>query len=550
MKFYLLLIAAVLMALAWLLPVHYRPWVTYTGELYAFLALMTVSAIYLKQKLIIPKISLPLLALSLVPLIQYGFGQVFFFDKALLCSLFIFGFWLSITLGFNLAYESKQARETLFTNLCYLLTAVGAATAFIAVCQWVNLDAYLPGMHNIKSFGGRPYANFAQPNNMATFLLMALLACWYLYEKQKLDSKVLSFIAALIVTGVVLGQSRTSWVACLCILFYGAYQYYKGVLSLKWYYVTAWSALFVVLLIWALPLSVTILSPFADEAVANAAGAVEISKRATGDMSRLAIWQQMLHAIMEQPLWGYGWHQTSVAYTLISDYFQGPVWIRSAHNFILDFLIWNGLVIGLPFLAYFAYWGLQLLRRVNSVESVIALLMITVFVVHAMLEFPQNYAYFLLPIGFILGILQAQAATKSLSFSPRFMQVTLVLGVAITALIYRDYETVVPKLNQSMRYEKTPEKITNDDQVYLLEEFNRRIEWIRMNPYTELQKDDITKISEIILNYPTTYDLFKYAKLLAFNGYEEEAKHQLWLLRELRDLDISYAELIELQPQP
>ena len=223
MKFYLLLIAAVLMALAWLLPVHYRPWVTYTGELYAFLALITVSAIYLKQKLIIPKISLPLLGLSLVPLIQYGFGQVFFFDKALLCSIFVFGFWLSITLGFNLASESKQARETLFTNLCYLLTAVGAATAFIAVCQWVNLDAHLPGMHNIKSFGGRPYANFAQPNNMATFLLMALLACWYLYEKQKLDSKVLSFIAALIVTGVVLGQSRTSWVACLCILFYGAY---------------------------------------------------------------------------------------------------------------------------------------------------------------------------------------------------------------------------------------------------------------------------------------------------------------------------------------
>ena len=550
MKFYLLLIAAVLMALAWLLPIHYRPWVTYTGELYAFLALITVSAIYLNQKLSIAKISLPLLGLSLVPLIQYAFGQVFFFDKALLCSIFVFGFWLSITLGFNLAAESKQARETLFTNLCYLLTAVGAATAFIAVCQWVNLDAHLPGMHNIKSFGGRPYANFAQPNNMATFLLMALLACWYLYEKQKLDSKVLSFIAALIVTGVVLGQSRTSWVACLCILFYGAYQYYKGVLSLKWYYVTAWSALFVVMLIWALPLSVTILSPFADSAVASSAGAVELSKRATGDMSRLAIWQQMLHAIMEQPLWGYGWHQTSVAYTLISDYFQGPVWIRSAHNFVLDFLIWNGLVIGLAYLAYFAYWGLQLLRRVNSVESVIALLMVTVFVVHAMLEFPQNYAYFLLPVGFIIGILQAQSVTQSFSLSPHFMQVTLLLGIALTALIYRDYETVVPKLNQSMRYEKTPEKITNDDRVYLLEEFNRRIEWIRMNPYTQLEQNQITQISEIVLNYPTTYDLFKYAKLLAFNGYEEEAKHQLWLLRELRDLNISYEELIELQPQP
>ena len=548
MKFYLLLIAAVFMALAWLLPVHYRPWVTYTGELYAFLSLITVSVIYLKQKLIITNISLPLLGLSLVPLIQYGFGQVFFFDKALLCSLFIFGFWLSITLGFNLSNESKQARENLFTQVCYLFTAVGAATAFIAVCQWVNLDAYLPGMHNIRSFGGRPYANFAQPNNMATFLLMALLACLYLYEKQKLNTKLLIFVSVLIVTGIVLAQSRTSWVACLCILFYGAYQYYKGILSLKWYYVAGWAALFVAMLVWALPLSVTILSPFVESAAANNAGAVELSRRATGDMSRFGIWQQMLHAIIDQPLWGYGWHQTSVAYTLISDYFQGPVWVRSAHNFVLDFLIWNGLVVGLPFLAYFAYWGIQLVRRVNSVESVIGLLMVAVFVIHAMLEFPQNYAYFLLPVGFIIGILQAQSAVQTFGLSPRFMQITWVIGVALLALIYRDYATVVPKLNQSMRYEQTPEKITNQDKVYLLEEFNRRIEWIRMNPYTHVDQRQLTQISEVVLNYPTTYDLFKYAKLLAFNGYEEEAKHQLWLLRELRDLDISYTEIIDLQP--
>ena len=548
MKFYLLLIAAVFMALAWLLPVHYRPWVTYTGELCAFLALITVSVIYLKQKLIITKISLPLLGLSLVPLIQYSFGQVFFFDKALLCSLFIFGFWLSITLGFNLSNESKQARENLFTQVCYLFTAVGAVTAFIAVCQWVNLDAYLPGMHNIRSFGGRPYANFAQPNNMATFLLMALLACLYLYEKQKLNTKLLIFVSVLIVTGIVLAQSRTSWVACLCILFYGAYQYYKGILSLKWYYVAGWAALFVAMLVWALPLSVTILSPFVESAAANNAGAVELSRRATGDMSRFGIWQQMLHAIIDQPLWGYGWHQTSVAYTLISDYFQGPVWVRSAHNFVLDFLIWNGLVVGLPFLAYFAYWGIQLVRRVNSVESVIGLLMVAVFVIHAMLEFPQNYAYFLLPVGFIIGILQAQSAVQTFGLSPRFMQITWVIGVALLALIYRDYATVVPKLNQSMRYEQTPEKITNQDKVYLLEEFNRRIEWIRMNPYTHVDQRQLTQISEVVLNYPTTYDLFKYAKILAFNGYEEEAKHQLWLLRELRDLDISYTEIIDLQP--
>src|SRR5690606_16240237 len=88
----------------------------------------------------------------------------------------------------------------------------------------------------------------------------------------------------------------------------------------------------------------------------------DVVSRATGDMSRLAIWQQMLAAIQAQPWFGYGWYQTSVAFVSISDTVQGPVWIRSAHNFVLDFLLWNGLLIGLPFLAYFGYLGYQLQR--------------------------------------------------------------------------------------------------------------------------------------------------------------------------------------------
>ena len=96
MRFFLFLAASVCIALAWLLPIHYRPWVTYTGELFAFLSLFALSALFLKEKLLLPKVSLPLLLLSLVPFIQYGFGELFFFSKALMCGLYIFAFWLSI----------------------------------------------------------------------------------------------------------------------------------------------------------------------------------------------------------------------------------------------------------------------------------------------------------------------------------------------------------------------------------------------------------------------------------------------------------------------
>lgn len=540
MKFLLLLLASVFISLAWLLPIHYRPWVTYTGELFAFLSLFTLAAIYLKDKIKLPVISLPLLILAVIPLVQYGAGELFFFDKALTSTLFVFGFWLSMVVGYNLSSD-KADRTSIFTGLSYVFLMVGTATGVIAICQWTNLDAHLPGMINIQG-NTRPYANFAQPNNMATFLMMSLLACLYLYEKKNLQTKWLVVCGLLILMGVALSQSRTSWVACLCILVYLAYQQYRGFIRLKWYWIISWLSLFVGLIVVA-PILSQLLAQVTDAHIVQSRDVVQ---RATGDMSRLAIWQQMLHAIADRPWFGYGWNQTSVAYTLVSDHFQGPVWIRSAHNFILDFILWNGLIIGLPFLAYFGYWGYQLNKQVNSVESVIGILMVGAVLIHSMLEFPQYYAYFLLPVGFIIGLIQSQQAdTKVLTLSPNYMRVAYGLFFLLLILIVRDYAVMVPKLNQTLRYEKTPEKITNQDQVYLLEEFNRRIDWIRMNPYSKVSAQQLEEIREMVLNYPTTYDLYKYAKILAFNGYEQEAKHQLWLLKKLRKVDLDYASLAQ-----
>ena len=543
MRFFLFLAASVCMALAWLLPIHYRPWVTYTGELFAFLSLFALSALFLKEKIFVPKISLPLLLLSLVPFIQYGFGELFFFSKALMCGLYIFAFWLSMVLGFNLS-QQPLAREQLFSGLSTVFCSVGVLSAIIAICQWLNIEQSLPGMTTLK--GNRPFANFAQPNNMASFLILSLLSTLYLFEKKKFNSILLCASAVLMLFAVALSQSRTSWVVSICVLLYLLYQQYRGIVQLKWYSAVAWFALF---------LAFTAFIPQLNQLLAQLSN-VEVTQtrdvvaRATGDMSRLAIWQQMLHAIVERPWFGYGWHQTSVAYTLISDQFQGPVWIKSAHNFILDFILWNGLLIAVPFLAYLSYWGYQLQKHANSVESVIGLLMVGALLIHGMLEFPLFYAYFLLPLGFILGIIQAQQTVKIWSLPRMLMPMTFTVAVVLVALIIRDYELMVPKLNQAARYEKTPEKFTNQDQILLLSEFNRRIEWIQLNPYSNVSPEQIRDYEEMVLNYPIPYDLTKFAKLLAFNGYEAEARHQLWRLKTLRKIELRYEDLLQPASSP
>ena len=154
MKFTLALIAAILISLAWLMPVHYRPWVTYTGELYAFFALFSLAAIFLRGKLRIPVVNLPLLLLACVPLIQFLMGQVFFFSTAMMGFIFVFSFWLASVLGYNLSTGNYNREET-FTNLSYVFLASGTVTGMIA-----NLPMDESGF-NIASHGEYPWYSTA-----------------------------------------------------------------------------------------------------------------------------------------------------------------------------------------------------------------------------------------------------------------------------------------------------------------------------------------------------------------------------------------------------
>lgn len=538
MKTLLYLCAAVCIALAWLLPIHYRPWATYTGELYTFFALFALAATFWKTKLDVAKISLPLLLLAIIPFAQLLFGQVYYFSIALLCMLFVFSFWLCINLGFSLS-RSPESRGKTFLYLSYTFVASGVLTGLIAICQWLDFDSFLPFVMKISGTT-RPFANFAQPNNMATFLLMALLACLYLYEQQQVKTRYLVACAIPILIGIALSQSRTSWVASICILLYLAYAQYRDFIRLRWFYSVAWLFGFVGLIV-LMPKLSQLMSQMSDM---NIQESRDVVQRAGGDMSRLAIWKQMAHAVAAQPWFGYGWHQTSVAFVSISDTVQGPVWIRSAHNFILDFLLWNGAIIGVPFLAYFAYWGIQLQKLAKSALSVIGLLMVGVFVIHAMLEFPQNYAYFLLPVGLIIGILQAgKLETVTFQLSPWFIRISLVIGVLLITVIYRDYANAAIQLGQASKYEKSPEKITNHEPIYLLTEFKHRVAIIRLNPYQKVSEQTIQDTDRLVRSYPAKYHIIKYARLLAFNGREAEARHQLQRLKKIYKIDMSYEDL-------
>ncbi len=112
--------------------------------------------------------------------------------------------------------------------------SVGLVTALIATCQWLNIEQYIPGMTALK--GDRPYANFAQPNNMASFPILSLLGTLYLFEKKKFNS-ILLCVRCLRIDVICGSPSQSLHIMGrkYCVLLYLLYQQYKGVVQLKWY---------------------------------------------------------------------------------------------------------------------------------------------------------------------------------------------------------------------------------------------------------------------------------------------------------------------------
>ena len=51
------------------------------------------------------------------------------------------------------------------------------------------------------------------------------------------------------------------------------------------------------------------------------------------------------------------------------------------------------------------------------------------------------------------------------------------------------------------------------------------------------------------MSYPTKYNFLKYIRLLAYNGYVDEAQHQLQRLNTIQKTELSYAEVTRDMPR-
>lgn len=530
-EFFFLILALSSLALAFILPNHYFPWGDAYQDFLSFVAAFSLCVfIFFK---FVPVVIIPqmffLFLVSIVPLLQFLFGVVFFFGDALVASLYLLAFFCMVCAGYSLASNS-----IVLINAVRIVAAVLIAVSVLSV--WIQLNQWLMLSGSIwivdMRAGGRPFANLAQPNNLATLLCMGLAGVLYFYERRIFGSVVSGVLAFFLMFGIALTQSRTPWVGAVFSIFFIVWKskICREDLNIIFY-------IFWVLVYFLFVLGLPLVSEWlylSDIRLLDRAQSVE----------RWGMWLQLWDAVWLRP-WGYGWNQVSVAQVAVSLAHPYSIATEYSHNILLDILIWNGFVLGAVFIVFIAFWLVRVAWFARASESVFALHAVGFVLVHAMLEFPLAYAFFLLPTGFLLGLATAERRSRYEFVVPRwFLGVFVLLGSALLVILFREYR-IVEEDHRLMRFESSNIGSLKAQQVapnvLFLTQLREFIRFARTPIDVNMTNEQLELMRKVVYRYPYAPSLFRYTIALGLDGQAHAARKHMLILRALHG-DRSYVD--------
>lgn len=517
-----------MLVISWLIPNHYRPWLTSTSEFISFGAgiLFLFSALVLRKfsaPFRIPAIFILCVAIAFIPIIQNYLGVVFLFGDAAFSAIYILLLFVMLASGFSLSKEEKGEGRLFIVFLAVSILSAATISALIALSQWL----IQPNSIWIKPLSGtsRPFANLAQPNHLATLLSMGMAAVLLLYEKHFFHRLSSSMLALLLLFGIALTQSRTPWLMAVIFIALWLWKFNCAYRRLSRTWALFWVAVFVSF-IFILPSLAQWLQLSATASVAERAQAIE----------RWGLYTQFFQAIVHGPLWGYGWQQVSSAQVAITPLFPVAIYTEYTHNILLDLLIWNGPILGSLIIVIAAYYLLRLAFLARSAENIFVVMVVGFFLVHCSLEYPHAYAYFLLPVGLLVGSLQADFRCR-IWHLPRWLVVMFLAGsIGVYILIWQEYR-LIEKDYSLMHFEKNRIGDLKADEpapsVLLLTQLQSFIKNSRLPATRNMTTDELNELSRFAKRFTDPVSMFKYAKALALNDQLEKAYDELSVIRGL-----------------
>jgi hypothetical protein len=516
------------LSLPWLMPIHKRPWTGFHADaLMALVIIAALAVVFLKTRgrWTFPTSSAVIVGLSFVPLLQHLYGMIYFSADAFMASAYLFALGFAVLLGRRMEdYWPGRLVPAVFASF-----GIAAVVSFaIALNQWLQLDPW--GLYTMSiSAGSRPVANVAQPNKLATLYLWGLVAFWWAFRGGVVRGWLTVLVAALLLFGIAMTQSRMGAVAVLAVMAIALF--HPQALSKKthrWVVV----GLFIWFVAWVLGWSTLNVL-------------LGLSSQSLGERlrpgTRLLHWQLIADAILQRPLLGWGWQQTSVAQSSLAlDHPATGEVIRSSHNLVLDLLLWNGLPLGLLLSFGIGAWFVGNWRRTRHPTETLVMVVLSVFLLHSLLEIPHIAATFLLPAGLLVGTLSVSNSqvSKTGPWSAREGVVAAaVLALALCLfLVARDYFKIEAAWTaERLRVARIGSLVpTPLPDAPSLGQLSAVLELGRIEPRAGMTSEEIEAMRQITYRMPGVGGMLKLAHAQALNGQSAEAKMTLGRLCQIR----------------
>lgn len=510
-------------AIAWLVPNHYAPWSSAWGDALAIVGLLALLPTVLAGRGISgARISWRLSSIATlcgaVLWAQLATGKLHFFGDALV-AVFYVGLWLAAVLAGGLmtvpSVRSDGLNALAMAWLFAALLSVG-----IGLVQWTG--AISLGIYGAElPPGGRPFGNVAQPNHLCTLCFLGLCGLLWLHQRQKVSGATLWLGVGFLLLGMVMTQSRTGWLQIGLLVLAGlAMQTRAGLRPTRPQLLMLGAAFAAGVVLW----------PAISDALLLSAG------RSIGDQMqagiRLPYWLSMLDAIGREPLWGYGWQQIGAAQQRVAlDHPGVGILFEHSHNLVLDLLLWNGVPVGGFILVLLAWWFVAHVRCCRDARVVWLLLAVAGVFTHAMLEFPLEYAYFLIPVGLAMGAIDGLSPAGRALTLPRWVVLSFtVLLSAIFMLTASEYLKAEENY-RALRMESARIGVdrieTPAPKLHLLTQLGAFLEFARSEATPGMPPEQVERMRKVSERFGYPPVMFRYALAAGLNGQPEISQQTL-----------------------
>jgi len=530
-------ILAISIVFSYLSPYHVYPFAAFYNDWLVVLGIVVLFAFQMESecpKLQVPFVALVPIGIASIIFLQVLLGMIPYAEDVILPIACLFIAALAIVLGATAGASTPNASRYLCDMLAYAYMIAGVFSVGIATIQFFGQeDVYgslvLPVSHEANTTL-RPFANMAQPNQLALLFCMAIAVVWWFFQTERLGKGVSFFSVLFLVWGLALTQSRIGWL--IMPAFSGLVWHWKRRADFR--YISRMVIVWLLLAYGAIVFMLPEISAVFGFHVFSVTGHIGNS----ANSERLVLAQQALQISRNYPLLGAGWYQFGAQQVNIAADFAPSVFAQHSHNLVLNFAAELGWPVTLIVFGGLAYWFVMVFfAKKISKEVGFALLFFVAVFFHSMVEFPLWYAYVLLPISLLMGMVhQQQLFSRVIIISRRaiaILSIVMLIGLLTVAIDYRQVVVGFRALGWENLGLKADEGTTIKPTFTMFPQFFEYFCFAKRRADKAMHSEEIADMERVMHRFGYAPVLMRMSLIYALNGKPNDAVRMMMTIKQL-----------------